>query len=151
MIVIDEFLKVCCGIPPNTFKKRPFDIKLFGGKICPPRPYFARMVGLFGVVASYGRPFITFTMNKRIHVYYSGYVQGIGFRYTVERVAGSLGLAGWVKNLDDGRVEAVCEGETTRLKEFLQKINGALKDYIKDTDLEWSAATGEFKNFNIRF
>lgn len=89
--------------------------------------------------------------DKRIHAYYSGYVQGVGFRYTVERVAASLSLAGWVKNLDDGRVEAICEGKEFTLKEFLKKINEALKHCIKDVDLEWSAATGEFKNFDIRF
>lgn len=87
----------------------------------------------------------------RIHVYYSGWVQGVGFRYTAERVAASLGLTGWVRNLDDDRVEAVCEGEETALKEFLQKIKGSFKDYIKDTDIEWSRATGEFKDFGIRF
>lgn len=89
--------------------------------------------------------------DKRIHVCYSGYVQGVGFRFTVERLAGSLGLTGWVRNMGDGRVEAICEGRESNLKEFLHKINGTFKSYLKDADIEWSAATGEFKTFDIRF
>lgn len=90
-------------------------------------------------------------MNKRLHVYYSGSVQGVGFRYTAERLATSLGLTGWAGNLRDGRVEVLCEGKETALKEFLQKISSVFKDYIIDSDVEWSKGTGEFDNFDIRF
>ena len=47
---------------------------------------------------------------KLIHIYYSGTVQGIGFRYTVERLTSELGICGWVRNLPDGRVEMEAEG-----------------------------------------
>ena len=50
-------------------------------------------------------------MKKRIHVYYEGRVQGVGFRFTSEYVAQQLKLTGWVKNLPDGRVELVAEGK----------------------------------------
>jgi len=91
-------------------------------------------------------------MEKRLHVYYSGMVQGVGFRFTAERVAVALGLLGWVKNLSDGRVEVVCEGEESRLIEFLNKMkNGPLKHYITDTQVKWQEATGEFEDFTIRF
>jgi acylphosphatase len=50
------------------------------------------------------------------HLLVSGIVQGVGFRYWVERTAGELGLAGWVRNLEDGRVEIYVEGETDRLR-----------------------------------
>ena len=90
-------------------------------------------------------------MNKSAHVYYSGAVQGIGFRFTAERMALSLGITGWVKNLEGGRVEIVAEGSRTSLKEFLRKLNGMFKEYIKDTDVNWSEATGEFNAFDIRF
>ena len=90
-------------------------------------------------------------MATRAHAYYSGSVQGVGFRLTAERAAFSLGLTGWVKNLDDGRVEVVCEGGEKDIKEFLTKIYSVFKMYINDTDIEWQPATGEFDGFDIRF
>ena len=90
-------------------------------------------------------------MNKRVHVYYSGAVQGVGFRYTAEHTAFSLGLTGWAKNLRDGRVEVLCEGKESDLKVLLQKIDDILGGYIRDSDIEWGEATGEFDGFDIRF
>ena len=49
-------------------------------------------------------------ITHRAHVFYSGRVQGVGFRYTAQALALDLGLVGWVKNLPDNRVELVCEG-----------------------------------------
>lgn len=90
-------------------------------------------------------------MNKRLHAYYSGSVQGVGFRFTAERTASSLGLKGWVKNLRDGRVEVLCEGREEAVKEFSQKMDDMFKGYIRDHDTEWAQATGEFEGFDIRF
>jgi len=90
-------------------------------------------------------------MQKCLHVYYTGSVQGVGFRFTVERTAGSLGLSGWVKNLSDGRVEAVVEGEELALKSFQQKILNIFDGYIHQDDTVISEATGEFNSFDIRF
>lgn len=90
-------------------------------------------------------------VKKRLHAFYSGSVQGVGFRYTAERTAGSLGLTGWVKNLSDGRVEVIAEGERALLENFLQKISSIFKDYILNTDIEWSDPTGEFTFFDVRF
>ena len=90
-------------------------------------------------------------MKKRAHIYYSGSVQGVGFRFTAERYAASLGLTGWVKNLGDGRVEVLCEGKESALKEFLQKIDNVFKQYIRDADINWDEATGKFSDFDIRF
>lgn len=90
--------------------------------------------------------------KKRMHVYYSGRVQGVGFRFTAEMLARELGLVGWVKNIADGRVEVVCEGEEAKLNEFLKRIrNSALKDYISNVNVDWSDATNEFTIFDIRF
>ncbi len=88
---------------------------------------------------------------KRIHILYSGSVQGVGFRYTAERLANSLDLRGWVRNLDDGRVEVVCEGPEASISLFIDKIEDVFKGYIRDIDLKWDAATGEFEGFGIRF
>ena len=90
-------------------------------------------------------------MNKRLHVVFSGDVQGVGFRFTAERAAVSLGLTGWVMNLSDGRVEAVCEGTLEELNGFLGRIAKVFKEYINDTDIAWEEATGEFSGFDIRF
>ncbi len=90
-------------------------------------------------------------MKKQIHVYYSGRVQGVGFRFTAEDIAQDLGATGWVKNLRDGRVEVAAEAEEGLLKEFLERINKYFSRYIQDVDIKWFPATGEFKDFGIRF
>jgi acylphosphatase len=88
---------------------------------------------------------------KRAHVFYSGRVQGVGFRYTVQDIAFNLGISGWVKNLEDGRVEVVAESEEKNLKEFMDKISkGPLSRYIKDVDLAWESPSKEFNNFDIK-
>ena len=90
--------------------------------------------------------------KKRIHVFYSGRVQGVGFRFTAERIALSLGIVGWVRNLPDGRVEVLGEGEEAKLVLFLEKIkNGPMKPYIRDVDVAWEEAKGNFEAFGIAF
>ena len=89
--------------------------------------------------------------NKRLHLYYSGSVQGIGFRYTAQRIAESLKLTGWVRNLSDGRVEVTVEGSEPEIESFLQKINDIFKGYAWNTETQWDEATGEFMGFDIRF
>ena len=90
-------------------------------------------------------------MAKQIHVYYTGGVQGVGFRFTAEDIARDLGVFGWVQNLRDGRVEIVAQGEEGALKDFLDRINQYFSRYIQDVKVEWQAATGEFKDFGIKF
>lgn len=89
-------------------------------------------------------------MKKRIHAYYTGSVQGVGFRFTVERTAVSLGLSGWVSNLDDGRVEVVAEGEDAALEGFRSRISEIFDGYIQNTEYDIGKATGEFESFDIR-
>ena len=89
-------------------------------------------------------------MVKRLHIYYSGSVQGVGFRFMAERVAMSLGLSGWVRNLSDGRVEVVAEGDEKTLSEFTDKISAIFGNYITSFDRQTGKATGEFETFDIR-
>ena len=90
-------------------------------------------------------------MRKQIHLFYSGRVQGIGFRYTVLDIASVLKVYGWVKNLDDGRVEVVAEASEDILNNFLQEINQHFSGYIKDLATEWLPASGELSIFEIKF
>ncbi|UCB56613.1 MAG: acylphosphatase [Candidatus Omnitrophota bacterium] len=90
-------------------------------------------------------------MKKRIHVYYSGRVQGVGFRFTAEAIAIDLGVYGWTKNLPDGRVELVCEGKEEDLNKLLDRIDKQLSGYIRRKDVKWQPYSGEFKDFQIRF
>lgn len=79
-------------------------------------------------------------------------MQGVGFRYTTESVALDLGVTGWVKNLPDGRVEAVCEGPEEKLDLLLQRISaGPMKRYIQQAQHRWEDPTGEFEEFQVRF
>ena len=88
---------------------------------------------------------------KRVHVFFSGYVQGVGFRYTARRIASSLEVAGWVKNCYDGRVELVAEGDEDVLKQVLTQLIGDFEGYIKNSEVTWMEASGDFTSFSIRF
>lgn len=89
--------------------------------------------------------------EKRVRVVYSGTVHGVGFRFTVERIANSIGLKGWVQNCPDGTVEVVCEGKKNDIDIFLQKIKKAMAHYIRSSTIEWQEPTGEFDSFDIKF
>lgn len=88
---------------------------------------------------------------QRIHVIYTGSVQGVGFRFTAERIAARLGVNGFVKNLIDGNVEVVCEGQKDQLETFLKNIKKAMNGYISDSQVDWEPAREEFLSFEIRF
>lgn len=90
-------------------------------------------------------------MEKQAHIYYTGRVQGVGFRFTVNDLAHSLGITGWVRNLPDGRVEIVAEGEEEVLQDFLDNISQYFSRYIQDTASEWGSSSTEFEDFRIRF
>ncbi len=57
---------------------------------------------------------------KRVHAFVSGEVQGVGFREEVKRIAFGLDIFGWVKNLEEGRIETIAEGEDKNIEEFLR-------------------------------
>jgi acylphosphatase len=90
-------------------------------------------------------------MNRvRMTVWFSGCVQGVGFRYTARRVAAGFEVCGTVRNLPDGRVELVAEGERPELQAFCEAIrNEGLAAHIRDEIVEWSAAQGGFRGFEI--
>lgn len=87
------------------------------------------------------------------HVFYSGRVQGVGFRYTVRQIAKGYDVVGWVRNLPDGRVELLVGGEPREVADFLQTIaKSELASFIKDTlqhDVEPATLLG-LRGFEIQ-
>jgi acylphosphatase len=81
---------------------------------------------------------------------YSGYVQGVGFRYTTARVARGYEIGGFVRNLSDGRVEVVAEGPPAEVEAFLADLGEAMAEYVRDCQVTESPGTGEFGEFAIR-
>jgi acylphosphatase len=81
-----------------------------------------------------------------------GRVQGVGFRWFVHREAAALGLKGWVRNTDDGKVEVVASGEAGKLAELRIALKrgsrGSRVDAVEESDLEATAAD-ELKSFQI--
>lgn len=73
-------------------------------------------------------------MKVRKHFYFSGRVQGVGFRYQACRIARSLGLSGYVKNLWDGRVELEAQGEETQVWDLVSALHR--QPYIQIDDME---------------
>lgn len=88
----------------------------------------------------------------RAHIVVSGRVQGVFYRYSTVEEASRLGLSGWVKNLPDGRVEAVAEGEreaVLRLVEWCRR--GPPSARVEKLDVDWEAPTGEIRGFETRY
>jgi acylphosphatase len=90
-------------------------------------------------------------MTKRVHVFVSGRVQGVYFRAHTQEKAQSLGLSGWVRNLPDGRVEIVAEGEEGKISAFLAWVRvGPLAARVEGVREDWSTPQGE-QRFRIRY
>ena len=88
--------------------------------------------------------------RSRLQVYYSGRVQGVGFRYTVKSLSAGYEVTGGVRNLADGRVELIAEGERPELEDFLNGIQeSGLGALIRDRQLAWGDARGEYRGFEI--
>jgi acylphosphatase len=88
--------------------------------------------------------------RQQREVYYSGRVQGIGFRYTARSLATGGGVTGFVRNLPDGRVHLVVEGEKAEVEKFLDAIRAEMGYYIDKVDAMERPASGRFQIFEIR-
>lgn len=87
---------------------------------------------------------------QRREIYYSGWVQGVGFRYTVRQLAHRHQVAGFVRNLPDGRVELIVEGFAAEIESFLAAIQQEMGHHIRDVAESTAPATGEFPSFEVR-
>ena len=83
------------------------------------------------------------------HIYYSGTVQGVGFRFFVYRSAQGLGLSGWVRNLGDGRVEIRVEGEAEGIQQMMTAVEERFSGSIRNKSLGYGEATGRYSSFSI--
>lgn len=89
--------------------------------------------------------------HKRAHVLIAGRVQGVSFRYYTVQEAESVGVNGWVRNLWDGRVEAIFEGEAESVEHMVEwSKHGPPSAVVEDVDLQWQEAIDEFDTFRVR-
>ena len=91
-------------------------------------------------------------MKTSAHIIVQGLVQGVSFRWFVEREANNLGLNGYVKNLYNGNVEVEVEGERVLIEELIKKLKvGNRMSNVTDVKIEWHEYKNKFKKFQIRF
>ena len=88
--------------------------------------------------------------RERVSNIYAGRVQGVGFRYSVRMCATGFEVTGWVRNLEDGRVELVAEGARAELDEFLEAIRQSeVGRFVRQEQTQFSEAKNEFRGFEI--
>lgn len=88
---------------------------------------------------------------KRCCIYVSGRVQGVSFRSFTKEHAETLGLGGFVKNLEDGRVEVIVEGREDKIERLIEKIKqGPPRAKIDDISITWEEARGDFRGFDAK-
>jgi acylphosphatase len=88
---------------------------------------------------------------KRVHVFISGRVQGVAFRHYAVKTARSLNLGGWVRNLDDGRVEALFEGDGTAADAMLAWCwRGPASARVTRVDVQEEPFSAQYEDFKIR-
>jgi len=89
--------------------------------------------------------------TTRAHLWISGRVQGVNFRYYTRQQALRLGLTGWVRNLWDGRVEVLIEGEEAIVRQMVEWCHtGPPAAYVVEVEIEWDSPCGTLNNFDIR-
>jgi len=87
----------------------------------------------------------------RAHIHIYGRVQGVGFRSSTRRKANQLGLKGWVRNLSDGSVEAVVEGEEERVEQLINWCHrGPSLANVRRVEVDKGEAKGEFTRFRVK-
>ncbi len=91
-------------------------------------------------------------MKTGAHIIVKGLVQGVGFRWFVERAANKLGLNGYVKNLYNGDVEVEVEGERGLIEELIQQLRiGNLSSHVTGVQVVWKECEDKYTNFSIAF
>src|SRR4051794_36575726 len=86
----------------------------------------------------------------RREIRFSGHVQGVGFRYTTQDIARQFNVRGYVRNLPDGKVELIVEGDEHEIERLIKSIENRMGSFIRNTTTSTMPATGEFADFSIR-
>jgi len=88
----------------------------------------------------------------RAHIFVSGKVQGVYFRENTRKKANEFGVFGWVKNLTDGRVEVILEGNKEKVEQVIKWLKrGPLFAKVNNVEIDWEESKKEFNNFEIRY
>jgi acylphosphatase len=91
-------------------------------------------------------------MKARAHIFVSGRVQGVFFRQNTLERAKSFGLFGWVRNTEDGRVEAVFEGDKEKIEKIIEWMKvGPPLSKVENVEVLWEDYKGEFDDFEIKY
>ena len=88
--------------------------------------------------------------SVRAHVFVTGFVQGVFYRHTAAKRARAQGLTGWIRNLPDGRVEAVVEGEEQAVRDLVEWCrSGPPHASVEDVEVSWEAPKTDSSGFNV--
>ena len=90
------------------------------------------------------------SQKNRLQVWYSGRVQGVGFRYKVSNIAAGYDVCGYVENLDDGRVHLFAVGDESQTRRFADEIAEVMADFIKSVDERADLTDAVYKGFRIK-
>ncbi len=85
------------------------------------------------------------------HLIFTGQVQGVGFRYASQRTASRHNLKGWVRNLPNGSVEMVAQGENQDIDDCINEIQESFAGYIRDTEINDIPPNPGYTRFNITY
>lgn len=88
-------------------------------------------------------------MNKRFEVFYSGMVQGVGFRYNALQVSRNFAVVGTVQNLPDGRVKMVVEGEVKTVEQFVREVAETTHGRVTHSEVNEYPSVGDIQGFRI--
>ncbi len=88
---------------------------------------------------------------QRARVIFSGFVQGVGFRFTTKMLAAGYAVTGWVRNLSDGTVVVEAQGEKEVVRTFIDRVRAEMKRNIVDVKTTWTGAKANEQGFAVRF
>ena len=87
-------------------------------------------------------------MTARIYI--SGFIQGVGYRQFVKKIARQIGLNGWVRNLSDGRVESLFSGSREKIEKAIEECwKGPFLSEVESVNVQWEKAEKELRSFEI--
>ena len=90
------------------------------------------------------------SQNYRLQVWYSGRVQGVGFRWKAAEIAKGYDVCGYVENLDDGRVRLCAKGEKEEARAFADRLAEVMSDFIRSSEEREDFCDSKFSGFTIR-